>query len=479
VSASPQNRLPGFLTGIILPLMLALGLRLLFWCVYDDSFRVRPDTQGYWTAGRNLVHHGVFSLSNDPPWRPCVMRTPVYPLFLALLSEGPFGLNAGGIAAIQIFLSLASIVGTGWLGSLLGGRPGGLIASLLLACDLASVVSANQLLTESLFAFLLLGWLLLCVQAERRNRGNLEWAGIGLLGGLLVLCRPISLFAAPLCAGWVIARKWSDRTRWIAGICLLAGACVLPGVWIARNWVRTGAATLSTIGVADLYAYRAAWVSAHLEHRSFEEVHREYLGQMQKSAGGAGFDDVQTAQVVRPEALRILFGHPDLMARQALESMVRLLLGPANAGIEALAKVPANDTNNPPVPTDGNGDEDELSARVSRTLSPHLPPWVVGLKGLSMVQLTLLYAGLLASAIGWRRFPRKSSRIRALLVLMLLGFMLFSSGAETNSRFRSAFAPLLCVLSGAGWGWVLSRKPLHAAPGGEKNLSGSFPTKAG
>jgi hypothetical protein len=66
-----------------------------------------------------------------------------------------------------------------------------------------------------------------------------------------------------------------------------------------------------------------------------------------------------------------------------------------------------------------------------------------------------------------------------LLVLIATGFILFSSGAETNSRFRAAFAPVLCVLSGVGWNWVLSRKPLHVACGDEKNLSGNLPVVNG
>src|SRR3989344_9578370 len=52
---------------------------------FGFNFYQGGDSPGYMLLAKNLVEHGVFSLSDAPPYIPSNIRTPGYPLFLALI----------------------------------------------------------------------------------------------------------------------------------------------------------------------------------------------------------------------------------------------------------------------------------------------------------------------------------------------------------------------------------------------------------
>lgn len=436
--------------------VLGLLLRLAIWGAWADRPQEyeRPDTNTYWRPGVALLREGHF---------PSVVRTPVYPLFLAALSEGA-GLGRRGIAAVQIVLGAAAA----WLVFLtLRRRVGERAAWWALGfagLDLTSAIACNHLLSETLFTVLLTGALAMLVWTPGGRVGVWGAAGAGLLLGLASLCRPIGVFLFVPLAGWLLWAAWHGGPRraalWAAvfSICAMA----LPAGWVARNYANTGRAFFSTISAINLYEYRAAWTRARVEGRAYGEVAAEhYAHRLALEKQGQG--EAGAAARIRAEALGILLRHPATTLRQGLQGLVKMYGGISNAAIDTLAPGGAEP---------GSGFRDALNepgqmtpGHMARRAVSGAPWWVLMVKLGALAWLGAAYLGCASVGVAWlrRRASGAAAGISyelAVLALIVLGyFTLLSIGAETNSRFRVPVSPILWALAGAGWAalWPMRR----------------------
>jgi 4-amino-4-deoxy-L-arabinose transferase-like glycosyltransferase len=145
-------------------------------------------------------------------------------------------------AMVQAVLGAASIVLVAYVTRRIAGRTAALVAAAAFALYPNLVFHTGVLLGETLYNALFLAFL--AVVVSRPWGASFGWRRVfaaGLLLGLAVMVRPISLAVIPvvvLC--WVWARKdWSYLWRW--GLVLVAGVavCILP--WTVRNAVRMDA----------------------------------------------------------------------------------------------------------------------------------------------------------------------------------------------------------------------------------------------
>src|SRR4051794_4929947 len=151
------------------------------------------DEAGYLRYASNLLHHGTFSLSTAAPFRPSVLRTPGYPLFVAALKAVGLG-GQNGIIAVQLALVGVAAVATYLFVSRITGDD--------LAANVSAVATVIYLpllefsafyLTEVLsFALAAVVMALLFVHRddESQRRALVRFAGAGLLFGYLSLVRP-------------------------------------------------------------------------------------------------------------------------------------------------------------------------------------------------------------------------------------------------------------------------------------------------
>ena len=95
-------------------------------------------------------------------------RPPVYPLVIRGV-YAVFGRHYAPVIALQLLIGIATVGLVYWLARLFLTTRAALAAALLLAIDPASIVFTNQLLTETLFAFLLTLATTLIVLARRRS----------------------------------------------------------------------------------------------------------------------------------------------------------------------------------------------------------------------------------------------------------------------------------------------------------------------
>ena len=205
------------------------------------------DAAGYETLGQNILYHGVFSRSPEPPFISESFRTPGYPALIALslwMSGSLLPiivlqvLVSGGIAFL--LFRLAEESGLTW-----GAYAVGAFALL----EPAGLFLSGALLTETMYTFLFLAALLFIV------RRNMSPVRAGIVLGLATLIRPVGLVLLVPLALWMGITSDQKRLRAVALFVLSWFIIVLP--WTLRNGYVFGVYAVSDVVERKLLLYDA------------------------------------------------------------------------------------------------------------------------------------------------------------------------------------------------------------------------------
>ncbi|HEX7077719.1 MAG TPA: glycosyltransferase family 39 protein, partial [Candidatus Eisenbacteria bacterium] len=217
--------------SLLLVLAVALLLRLGF-----DAARSRPpvsDQADYDRIAWTLATHGTY----QDDGRPTAFRLPGYVAFIGAIYR-VVGRHPGAVYAVQAALD----VGTALLLFVLLRRRSARaawIGAVLWALLPAAIAYSGLLLSETLFAFLLV---VLAAKLDRgESRSALDRFATGLLVGALILVKTPALF---LLAALLLAAVAAGVGR--RSIPLVAGALLVTAPWFARNVVVLGVPTLTT-----------------------------------------------------------------------------------------------------------------------------------------------------------------------------------------------------------------------------------------
>ena len=238
-----------FCTAVIVAF--ALAIRVLYVWMATVEFPIRGDVNQYVLYAWNLSQRGVFStaLPNAETATPDNYRGPGYPAFLAVtmtlaghsdlpLRPGPGGQYALGYASdtwMRIALGLQILLGTAtvWLVIVLARfwlpDGGALAAGLVTALWPHLVTFTGVLLSETLFAFLLVLALWMLCRAYEAG-GWTHVAAAGTAWGIAYLVNPIVAFF-PIVAAATIAGGGKRKVA----VIFLAGFALMPGLWAMRN----------------------------------------------------------------------------------------------------------------------------------------------------------------------------------------------------------------------------------------------------
>lgn len=215
-------------TALIAITMVAAAARLAF-TSRAPAFII-GDSENYFLPGYQLAEGLGFDLE--------LRRTPLYPLFIALVVSN-LGEHLQGLMLAQHTLGAAAAALTFVVGRMASGPLVGLIAGMLAAISGPAIIGEHTIMAETLFAPLLLGHLALLLSAIRR--GSLWTAGAaGLMLGAAILARPIGLVwvAALPIAIWLTCRE--VRASASTAVAILASATLIVLPWMARNVVTHG-----------------------------------------------------------------------------------------------------------------------------------------------------------------------------------------------------------------------------------------------
>ncbi len=251
---------------------LALGVRLILVVLLGPV--MEPDSFGYDNLARNLadgrgyVDTRPFAIADA-----ALMRTPLYPVFLAGIYTLA-GKNVVAVAVVQQIFAAASIVLLYRISVLVVGAALARATGLVLVFHPWLAITGNAVMTETLFTFLLSAaiWFLL------RGIDEDSWRALGACGlflGLSALCRPTLLLftlAVPLLA---LPRQhiWPAVTKRILCVWLPFAVVICP--WVYRNYRVYGYPGVAPI-VGTVLLMRVAPEPAELRgNDAFEEALRE------------------------------------------------------------------------------------------------------------------------------------------------------------------------------------------------------------
>lgn len=258
-----HSRIETYLTALALVLLLAGGAALRLYVAdkttVDTPYRV--DAADYYNYAYNLRHYGVYSrdgrsvFKRDAVPYPDAVRSPGYPLFLALFAKSRPA--AGAIRRItwwQALLSALLIPAAFGIFAFAASSRVALIPAGLTAISPHLVNINVYLLSEWLFALLLAAaFLMLGVAGRWRERAGLAALGAGLLFGAATLTRPVLELFLPL----LLTSMAADRTtgpRWRPVVLLAAGCALVFVPWLVRNYQATGRIHDSHLVIGTLVA---------------------------------------------------------------------------------------------------------------------------------------------------------------------------------------------------------------------------------
>ncbi len=412
------------------------------------------DTMSYLVPGRNLLLHGRFFADGVPD----VLRTPGYPLFLAITSLDGLPLAA----AANVLLSVFSLVLVWRLGQrVFADNRIALGAAWFFAFEPVSSLFSVSLYSDTLFlTLLLLSMERLAEFLRGRRLRVLALAGLWLAAATFV--RPITYYLpVALALGLFLVLVRVPGLRWKAPAVLLISVLPWLAAWQIRNRVETGYGGFSSISDVNLYFNSAVAITARVEHRSTDVVRSEAGFTRYTNHGGqsylyqpyltlhpeqAGWSQGQRLAFMHSVAVRVIRAHYRVYIRSYL---VALSLTASDSGDSYFSTL---------INLEGSGYHtgllsDEGWAR-RRIALAKIYPWVAVEKAAFDIVLLGLY---LFAARGIVLFMRGVFRggVCNTCLWMLLGTSLYiltisAIGSGGISRYRLPVMPVVCILAAAG-----------------------------
>jgi 4-amino-4-deoxy-L-arabinose transferase-like glycosyltransferase len=217
---------------------LAIALRLVF-ILSITAAPLETDARDYDTLGWQLAQGKGYT---DSDGEPTAYRPPVYPVVIGLIYFVA-GHDPVWVRWVQAFIGAWTCVLVYLLTRRVfkNGTPAGLMAAMYPPL----IVSTVEILTETLFTFLLLAAVYLVVSK------NGKWWRItsGFTLGLALLTRPMAVFFIPFLGYWMFAKGARKDLAFVA-----LGFVLVMTPWAARNYARLGAfVPFANVGGLALY----------------------------------------------------------------------------------------------------------------------------------------------------------------------------------------------------------------------------------
>jgi 4-amino-4-deoxy-L-arabinose transferase-like glycosyltransferase len=394
------------------------------------------DSHEYHRLALNLLRDGSFSQSLSSPLEPETIRTPAYPVLLSGLYR-VIGIHPNAVVAIQIALSLVTMLAGCRIAVLVFGQRAALLTGIFLALDPLSLYYSQVMLTETLFGTALTLSLLGMVYASRHPSLLYPcWTGICL--ALATYTRPTGYYFGILIpVGFLLAigrlKGWRQALASAALMWLLFAVPVAG--WQVRNYVFTGSAEFSQAKNQYLLIAKAAAIVAMRDGLTLQEAQQWLAEQHAASMAPEVPRSSQTALLESQGrfAQAIVAAHPVLLIRTTLQGTAANLFGPSNlAHLFGADNVALRDAFL----------QQDFARFPLRDWITALSSWTFGLTFLGA-----LYRGV------WlllKQNERWNGEI-ALLVLTAAYVILVSSGPEAYSRFRMPVMPIFCILAAGGY----------------------------
>lgn len=431
-----------FLAGILAVSFCLKILLLIYLHQKDPELLLTLDAEGYIRLAKTIIETGTFSISPELLGVPETIRTPGYPLFVAL-GYSLFGYSNVGVILLQILISLLTIFFAFKIALSLANKSIGVITAGLMALDVLSFDFTIRIMAETLFTFIILLIFLTGIKLIK-TRGNLLYALIlGILTAAATQIRPINyflfVFLILFFAVYGLVKHWKAAKTILCSVLILIPPIILIGGWQYRNYRLTGYSDFSTIANINMYFFRAAGITALQEGKTLQEIQKRF-------DYGTYYQKLLDNKKKMPEILHewneaglaIVKQHPWLLAKMQLKGMISVIIRPGGSAITHIFGYDLNMLQ-----------KDLSNSEIADMLGK---PFKISVYA-ALFYLFVLYAGIMSWFINLFK-AKKIDSIYILLLALAAYFILISGGPEGDSRFRIPIMPLLAIISAQGWGRV-------------------------
>lgn len=436
----------------ILIFFTALAVRMIFFVwtrvqFGEAGFLYHGDSVGYLNLAKNLMYHHVFSREDIAPFLPDFLRTPVYPAFIALF-YGIFKTISGVIIAQNIIGASTSVL-IYCLGKKIFSRIAGLAAAIFFIFEPNMAYWSNELLSETLFVFLLtLGLFLFAKFISGRKISVLISSAVIL--GLAILTRPIAILAPFILAAflYVFLRKIFSFRKILILIIIYSLTCgIVLAPWLIRNKIVFNTFSLSNqgaIAICDLNT------NAYLAFKELK-IGKEGAAKLRQIIEIDSKDVSQDKLFVDDQnkfckrIFRILQTDPIGYFTVYMKSFVPFFFGDGylmmlHKFAPAHFKIPAT----------------SLWAQIP---GGKAVGWAEFLKGYNLIEFVIFLFGkiiwisiaffaLMSVIFGWKDYLKRKYM---LLFYFLIIYFVTASGFGAYSRFRQPINPILIILAFYGF----------------------------
>jgi hypothetical protein len=367
-------------------------------------------------------------------------RTPGYSFFLSIMPTLRIALIA------QALLSSLLCFLVGLFAAKFASARAGYCAAGIIAVDVPSIVSSNEIMSETLFTALLVGAVLAELEMLRNAESPVKLYYLSALAsavlGMALLVKPIAEFLIPLAIlAPMLSPEVSPQKKACLALLVATGPIVCVTAWTLRNHSVAGVTTLSTIAGLNFFYYRAIGTLAF--------------------ASGTGWTETLGRERPLPntdlsvQACGIILHHPFAFAAMTLWSFVYLCWVPDRAPLARLLGIPSV-----------LGIQDPGSVRIETLVHNMWAGHFTGLNAIfthelhsSLVLLLLVVLQLMMVGLTWAGVMlalRKNARHRSdtcvlFAFAMSVLILLLASGPEAVARFRIPATPLLALVAAVGW----------------------------
>jgi hypothetical protein len=436
--------------------IVALSIRLA--PLLRDGVVTNPDSRSYIELAQGLNHGcGFARWRNNSCGTVETFRTPGYPLFLAAMPSLRTAVAVQAVMGAAVCLLIGLFVLDYW------GPTAAVVAELIVAFDIPSILFGAMILSDLPFQFLVTVGVVLGLWASARDSNDPRATTAIIMGAILfgvaILVRPIGIILTVFAALPVFLLP---RISWRRTMTTALLACAIPSIftlcWMVRNHHRTGVCTLSTVGSLNLYFYRAAGIVWFRGDKSFPAVQEEFgraLGWPMRD-----FSDAPPSlePAMKQRALRIIRKDPVAFILMTMRCLLWLMVVPERADLNGFLGTNAGATSYP-----------AASSNIGARIQEMRRSWPLTALVASQFLITILvWIGVGRMLTGLCNKSAVETRMILFMLMLTMGFLGLASGAESVARFRLPVIPLLAVLAAIGWSGRFTMVSRNSTGGGAR-----------
>jgi len=248
-----------------------------------SQFAQSRTADGYYEIAYNMVHNNIYSHKINTPIISTSIRTPGYPLIIALFIY--FFKSIWLLLIIQIIIgSLLPLLGRKISINITNNNKVSNLVGVLLAIEPMGIWLSLMILSETFYTFFLFLFILIIFKFLRMNKdkGSLDYKITALAGailGIATLIRPTTYYLPLiLLVAWAMYRFWTKQKILLKQIIIfLATFIIILSPWLYRNYRVFGVASLSSLPQDVLFCYLAPSVLAVKNNQEFTQAQTEFF----------------------------------------------------------------------------------------------------------------------------------------------------------------------------------------------------------